>query len=466
MKLHLKDVTLCVIDTTSKVRLAVRAIDRCLDQATFADVKLFTHEHIPNEGTVVIPKITSLEGYSDFCIRELHKHIATSHVMIAQWDGYLLRAESWSNDFLKWDYIGSPWQPSNVNGNGGWSLRSKRLLEACSRIAETEGGHAHPEDAWICMHHRPRLESLGFKFAPLDVCRQWGFEGRSFDSVEWKGTPNTYNNECGFHSWLSKLPRLLGDPKIYHSSGDYGDLIYGLSVVKQMGDGVIFLSGDNRYPYPLNSRWGRTGAPAEWVDNIKPLLEEQSYVWKAQYTHATPFSTTCDLNAFRKPWKNRTARDFDSIFSLHHRVFGTTHPENEPWLTVTEPVTIPGRDIIVNRTARYHNDEVDWYSLVQVYSHRMAFIGTAQEASVFEGFATPKPVVPWIKTGNMLDMARVIAGGKVFIGNQSSALAIAHGLGKRVIVEEWPANRNCHLNRGDDAIYWNKGFVKIPESWL
>ncbi len=439
-----------------------------MEQASFGSIKLLTHDtSLPF--AVKITPLNGLGAYSDFCIRELHKHVDTSHAMVAQWDGYMTRGESWTDDFLKYDFIGSPWQPTNVVGNGGWSLRSKKLLELCAKFAAAETNPCHPEDAWICMHHRKNFENAGMKFAPLVVARRWGFEGRSFDSVEWRGTPNIYKNECGFHSWLSKLPPSIDKPNIYHSSGDYGDLVYGLSVVAATGGGVIFMSGDNHYPYPLNSRWGRTGAAADWVDNIRPLLEAQPYVWKAQYTHGTPHSTTHDLNAFRRFWKpdmngNLPEGAFDSIFQLHQRAFGTQWPEDSPWLTVPDPI-VTDRPIIVNRTSRYDNDKFDWHGLVQKWGHKMLFVGTEQEAQVFEGFSPPHPPVTYRKTNDMLELARIISGGKCFIGNQSASLAIAHGLGKPCIVQEWGLNPNCRLKR-PNTLYGIDHTPELPESWL
>ena len=58
-------------------------------------------------------------------------------------------------------------------------------------------------------------------------------------------------------------------------------------------------------------------------------------------------------------------------------------------------------------------------------------------------------------------------GSKVFIGNQSCAMAIALGLGKRVLQETWLENSNCMLDRPDSAIYWKSGASPtIPELWL
>lgn len=95
----------------------------------------------------------------------------------------------------------------------------------------------------------------------------------------------------------------------------------------------------------------------------------------------------------------------------------------------------------------------------------MFFVGTESEAEIFQGFGAPKHKIPWVKTSNLLEAARLIAGAKVFVGNQSAPLAIAHGLCKNCIVEEWLGNPNCRMNR-PNAIYWKGGALEIPEDWL
>lgn len=454
-KLNLSEVTLCVIDTTSKVHLASHAICESLKQASFGAVKLLTND-MSQPHAVKIKPLNNISDYSQFCVKELHRYIDTPFCIIAQWDGYMLNSDSWTNEFLKWDYIGSPWMPANVNGNGGWSLRSKKLLEACFKLAD-EKDSCHPEDAWVCMAHRKDLEAAGCRFAPIELCRQWGFEGRSWNTKEWQSVPTKWMGQCGFHSLLSVLPPDKKPYQVFHHSLDQGDLIYGLAAMKSLGGGALFISPDNKFPYPLASRWQRMGGEAATVDNLRPLIEAQDYVVSCRYTHGTPFSTDYDLNRFRIPWRNRTAKDFDSILKLHMDAFNLPMP-TQPWLTVTDPIKVDGRPIVVSRTPRYQSDSFPWDKLCQKFGDRMVFVGTPQEAEVFQGFA-PEKRIPHYPTKDTLELARVIKGAKLCIMNQSLPLAIAHGLGKAVCVEVWEKNANCVIQR-ENAMY------AVPENWL
>lgn len=465
MKPLLSNVSLICIDTTPKARLGVRALEQSLEQCSFGEVKLLTNDSYLKY-SVQIPEIKGLEAYSHFCVRDLHKYVSKDFCLLVQSDGYVLNGQAWFDDFLAYDYIGAPWLPSKAIGNGGFSLRSRKLLNALAQ--NPFGDNPHPEDNYICVRHRKQLEKMGIRFPDYEIASLFAFEGRSWNNgIEWESTPEGWNGQFGFHSWLTKMPPEVQRPKVFHHTGDYGDVIYSLPVMKQLGGGVLFLSPDIKYPFPTPPRCVRNPNVtfARWCENITPLLESQSYIDSAKYTHALPYSTDYDLNKFREPWSKRTAQDFESIFKLHQKAFSIDYPDNEPWITVADPVSIEGRPIVVNRTARYQNFDFPWDKLIRKYGHQMIFIGSTQEHELFNGIGYPEVKVPRHITRNLLEVAQVIAGAKCCIMNQSSPLSIALGLCKNVIVETWPLNSNCVIPR-DNAIYWTHGPVEVPPQWI
>lgn len=132
----------------------------------------------------VIASLGSRGAYSRFMLHDLGRHIATSHALCVQWDGYVLNPAGWDPTFLDYDYIGAPW-PQFADGmsvgNGGFSLRSRALIEACRALPVPD----EPEDVAICRTHRPMLEAQGLRFAPEQVARRFAFErtrptGREF----------------------------------------------------------------------------------------------------------------------------------------------------------------------------------------------------------------------------------------------------------------------------------------------
>jgi hypothetical protein len=73
--------------------------------------------------------------------------------------------------------------------------------------------------------------------------------------------------------------------------------------------------------------------------------------------------------------------------------------------------------------------------------------------------------MPYVSTRDFLELARVIAGAKVFIGSQSSPMSIALGLGKNVIQDLLLEDQNCRFRR-KNAMYPADADFEIPEAWL
>lgn len=458
---RLDHVTLLCVDTTRKVALAERAMDKCLEQCAFADAKLLTTD-TSRRNSVEIAPVPGIEGYSNFCIRDLHAHFDTSHCLLIQSDGYILNPCAWTDRWLKYDYIGAPWHPAGIVGNGGFSLRSRKL---CKTLAlHPFGDSPHPEDNYICWRHRKELtEGYGINFAGCDTAKTFAYEGRVWPKIggDWVSSPTAWNGQFGFHSWLTKLPDTTDRPSVFHHSGDWGDIIYSLATIKALGGGVLFLSPDNRFPFPNPTRLQPN---PEWAANIVQLCEQQDYIWRCQYTPTMPHNVDFDLNAFRAFYRARNPDNFTSLFRLHLKAMETDYPEDKPWLTVDKPVEVPLRPIIISRTSRYHNDSFPWQRFVRKYQDRMAFLGTVTEAGEFQ--QRFKSRIPHIVTPTLMDAARLVAGAKVVVANQSSVMALALGLGKNVVQEVWVkgGNPNCKLKRAN-AVYAENGLVDIPSSW-
>ncbi len=141
---------------------------------------------------IKVDRINSIEEYSSFIIYKLFNYIETSHILIVQWDGYVINAKKWDDKFLNYDFIGAPFIPRNYDekycrdkngafytiGNGGFSLRSRRLLEAPSKfklLDNKEYTNFH-EDGFFSVYHRSFLESKGFVWAPFEIANKFSIE--------------------------------------------------------------------------------------------------------------------------------------------------------------------------------------------------------------------------------------------------------------------------------------------------
>jgi tetratricopeptide (TPR) repeat protein len=180
--LALPDVTLCCIDTANHA-LALRALARSCAGIRFAHARFLTHglpgavEVPPGIDVVEIQPIASREAYSAFVLKSLLPYVHTSHVLLIQWDGYVVNPSAWTPDFLACDYIGAKWfwyDDGMRVGNGGFSLRSWRLLEA---LQDARIGVGEAEDTTIGRIARPLLESAhGIRYADDALADRFSFE--------------------------------------------------------------------------------------------------------------------------------------------------------------------------------------------------------------------------------------------------------------------------------------------------
>lgn len=117
-------------------------------------------------------------------------------VVIFQHDSMILR--DGIEDFLDWDYVGSPWKFQQHGGNGGLSVRNPRLMLDLCKANEWTAVSGN-EDIFFCnlMHEYNKLTLLDptqYKLAPRDICSRF-----SCETIFQLGT-------LGFHaidSWLT-----------------------------------------------------------------------------------------------------------------------------------------------------------------------------------------------------------------------------------------------------------------------
>lgn len=179
----LPQVTLVAVDTRSP-ELALRALSHSSLHLDFARCLLLTHGAPgltlpPHIEAVDIGPIRSSAEYSRWILASLLEHVQTSHVLVTQWDGFVCDPSAWDDAFLDADYLGAPWGKAPQGflvGNGGFSLRSRRLLECLQAPAARALWH-HPEDVCIGQTLRPLLEAeFGIRFGSLDMARRFACE--------------------------------------------------------------------------------------------------------------------------------------------------------------------------------------------------------------------------------------------------------------------------------------------------
>jgi tetratricopeptide (TPR) repeat protein len=180
--LELAQVTLICADTANHA-LALRALERSRERVRFARVLLLT-DAVP--GGIAVPDgvevrriapLQSRDDYSRLMLKGLRAHVETSHALVVQWDGYVLNPDAWDPALLETDYVGAKWfwyRDGHTVGNGGFSLRSRRLLDA---LADPRVELVEAEDITIGRACRDLLErDHGVRFATEAQADRFAFE--------------------------------------------------------------------------------------------------------------------------------------------------------------------------------------------------------------------------------------------------------------------------------------------------
>lgn len=206
-KKHLPNVTLIGVTCLDLLSIKIAA-DICEKYFSFGSVKILSSVKNDDPRIIPISHYNTLQNYSDFCIKELWKYVETDYAICFHPDGFILNPEAWDDNFLNYDYIGAPWfnRGSLHVGNGGFSLRSKRLLTFIGKNYQKIGGNFFPEDFWICSIARPFLEKEGMIFAPLEVAQRFSKEGNEH-GIFWSGEFGWHGlNYTDISKWFDKNP--------------------------------------------------------------------------------------------------------------------------------------------------------------------------------------------------------------------------------------------------------------------
>ena len=193
-KLQLPNVTLVAVSSV-KIYETIKAMKYSMRGIDFGDAIFITDRKplgLPSDIHYRhCEKIDGIDKFNHFMVYELAPYIQTDFILLVHYDGFVIHPEKWSDEFLKYDYVGSPWPlPTNdyayrdSKGNicrvgNSVSLRSRRLLAYPS-------GHQLPwvpvddgfynEDIFLCCHSKNQMEADGLVFAPLEVAVRFGRE--------------------------------------------------------------------------------------------------------------------------------------------------------------------------------------------------------------------------------------------------------------------------------------------------
>lgn len=207
--LNLSSNVILVALGSTKITETIKAIRHCQKLVTFYDTIYLTDHIIDEENIRHIPvrNIPSIKDYQKFIINESPDIILSSvpdtfngHFLCINWDGFIINSESWTNEFLEYDYIGAPWPwYDHKAGNGGFCLKSSKFMRLQKQICRNHKTK-HNEDEELCIVLRSIFEGYNCKYAHKELAYLFSTEvgdiekNRSFGFHDFKYHPQLRSN--------------------------------------------------------------------------------------------------------------------------------------------------------------------------------------------------------------------------------------------------------------------------------
>jgi hypothetical protein len=189
----------------------------------------------------------------------------------------------------------------------------------------------------------------------------------------------------------------------------------------------------------------------ERAEKLRELLEYQDYITEFGFSN---HAQDTNLNGFRD-------HPNGNIADRHLSTMG--HPwwlRNTAWIKVPSPK--PTCRVVINRTQRYQTPWFDWGQVCDRYKESIGFIGVHDEWLEF--CETYKKHIPLIQAKDFMEVARVIAGCDLYIGNPTCSTAIAEGLKHpNMIVEAPEAQEKCVRFNRKGVVYVKDGRLEFPQ---
>lgn len=231
--------------------------------------------------------------------------------------------------------------------------------------------------------------------------------------------------------------------------GDFGDIIHMLPICKALGSVNLYFDDRNSICKRIKER----------LHILLPLLESQSYVGLAKPHEGET------VNWKAGEFRQNHSKEWSLAYSHWLHYTGQKHmPKvsvdlSQPWITGIAPDPRTRNKVVFARSPRYHNHYFRWKALADHYRGASVFIGHPDEHRKFqEAFGE----VEHIPTRDMLEVAQLIAGSDLFIGNQSAPMAIAEGMKHPRVMEVCPWQPDVVVEKGDKATMSADGALKLP----
>jgi hypothetical protein len=247
----------------------------------------------------------------------------------------------------------------------------------------------------------------------------------------------------------------------FSHSGTFGDIVYGLQIVKHLGGGDYFLR-----LYNIDNMARETFGPTASAGDHSGEMTEAQFESLVSFMEAQPY-----INSFKvynnEPidhaleYSGREIVKRQGNYAWGYAIAAGVNPNHyykefmlDPWITVPEAIKIPGKTVVVNWLDRHRYGcgpkPAGMVNLIQRgLTDVGVFVGMPDQHKAFEKYFNCK--IDYYPTSSVLECAQVIAGADQFVGTQSMCLSIALGLGKTILCEPRkdirPEQNECYFVR-------------------
>jgi hypothetical protein len=222
--------------------------------------------------------------------------------------------------------------------------------------------------------------------------------------------------------------------KLKHS-GNAGDILYSLPAIRQAcynanDKAILYLHIDQpaNYAQGFVHPLGNVMLNKYMATMLKPLLKQCLFIEDVLIYNGQKIDY--DLDKFRQIGLNLGAGNISRWYfqAFPELTCDLVQPTIEMQLS-----RILNETIVINRTERYQNGQID-YSILNQYSNPKYFVGTEHEYHLMSKIVKN---LQYQEVSNFYELADLINNCKVFIGNQSMNFAIAEQLKSNRILETY-----------------------------
>jgi hypothetical protein len=226
--------------------------------------------------------------------------------------------------------------------------------------------------------------------------------------------------------------------KTFKHSGDLGDIVYSLSVIKVLGGGTLYLDieagKDDPYCQQQLSIWGgSTKFNRSGFDFLLPLLKNQSYIHDVKIYNGENIDFNLNKMRFTLMNQNNPKKQHCLLNAYHESFSLPDYDVNQPWLDCGDPIYLE-KKIAVTRSPRYQGAYTFLAANRSIISEDGVFLGSRKEHDLFEWTFNTK--IEFFDTNSALDVAKIISGCEKVISNSTFGLAVAVGLPNKSIIQE------------------------------